>query len=194
MKKNSIKTYNSLIICLIGLQFTSKNECSQLVKELGFKIYSTGDYIRNETERVFGEITFDTVNKFYNDFILLNPMLSIQPILKKNEFNNTPLLVIDSLKNFVQLNTLYKITKEIITVSLWAPKNIRFKRLSQRSRQDDPKDINEFNFRDNKEIKFGIGDIFINSDYFIDNTNRNISLKEFRKLMENLLAKYNFIG
>ena len=71
-------------------------------------------------------------------------------------------------------------------LSVFASPKTRFNRISQRAREDDTDDINEFRERDKRELKFGIGSVVATSDYIIINEN---SFEEYQKQIDEFFKK-----
>jgi len=60
----------------------------------------------------------------------------------------------------------------------------RFRRLLNRKRADDSLDKSEFESRDKRELKFGIGEVIARADYMVPNEG---SIKRFKNTIRSIL-------
>ncbi|MGI6009168.1 MAG: AAA family ATPase [Methanomethylophilus sp.] len=73
---------------------------------------------------------------------------------------------------------------EVVIVSVHASPSVRYARLVKRGREDAPKNIEEFEARDAREISWGSAEVIALSDLTIENMS---SLEDFRKRSAELL-------
>ena len=64
---------------------------------------------------------------------------------------------------------------------------LRFERLKNRGRVDDPKNIEDFYKRDLRELSWGLGEALALSDVIIDN---NGTFEEYRANIDKVIKKY----
>jgi len=81
--------------------------------------------------------------------------------------------------------------EKIIIIAVHSSPRKRFERLSKRGRSDDPKTWSEFEARDWKELKFGIGSVIALADYLIVNENH---ISEYKKEIERVAEKLGLKG
>lgn len=174
----------NVAICLAGLQYSAKKEVSEEAKKIRFNVFSTGDLIRKKVINFFGELSFLNIMSYFQDVIWKDPLLPIRPIL---ETKTKGYLLVDSIKSTRQSEALLDANYKVITYALWAPRPVRYKRLGMRTRKDDAKTIEDFNFRDSLELNFGLGSAIALADHMINASEQSRAVRSFRSLFKNVI-------
>ena len=171
-----------IAICLAGLQFSAKEECSVIAKAHGVPVYKVGDWVRSLLLDSNTILNFIEINKLSEKILKEDPYRPFREIL--DDIFSHEMVVIDSVKNYQQVNFLRQQGLEVKIVSLHCPKPIRFKRLSMRERMGDPKNITDFDRRDSMELNSGLKDLLLNSDYKIFSKSQQKAANRFLFLLK----------
>jgi dephospho-CoA kinase len=157
-----------LFIVIAGMPGAGKSIVAQAAKDLGLPIYNMGDVVREETLKIFGVITPDTMretsrivrDKYGKTFVAEKTIEKIS--------NEPPVVVIDGVRSLDEVSVFRKKGKTLI-VAIHASPKTRFKRLLRRGRAGDPRSWDDFVKRDMVELGFGLGNVIALSDYMIVN-------------------------
>ena len=87
------------------------------------------------------------------------------------------IFLVDGCRSLDEVQSYRRLSKEVYIIGVHAPRMIRYDRLVQRGREDAPKNIEEFDERDNRELGWGLGNVIALSDILIVN---NSDLDSFR--------------
>jgi dephospho-CoA kinase len=179
------------VIAICGLPGSGKSTAIEAIKDLG-DIITMGDVVRNEAKKRNIAPTSFNLGKLANklrqeegkDIIAKKCIDLIQ-----NQFTSE-VLFIDGIRSISEVNLFRKFWKfPIISIILNAEE--RFKRLFNRGRSDDPKDVEEFKERDKREEDFGLIEVLKIADYSIVN---NSTIEDLKKrtgeLVQNIIKNY----
>lgn len=131
-----------MIIGLTGKNGGGKGEVSKFLDERGFQALSLSDVIREEAQRLGKLVTRETLvelgNQLRREFgagVLAERIFArLDP--EKN-------YVIDSIRNPAEVQ-VFRRRRDFYLAHLQAPQKLRFERLRQRGRENDPKTFEEF--------------------------------------------------
>lgn len=159
-----------LALCTTGLPGSGKGVFKEGAERLGIPTYVMGDYVRREAEKKYGKVdsmtTGDTMiylrEKFGRDIIAKLVADDIE-----NDGHN--IFLIDGIRNMEELEHFKGRGWEVILISVLASRETRYKRLVNRGRVDDIKDISEFMMREDREKSIGLNRIIDIADYYFYN-------------------------
>lgn len=178
------------VIGFCGLPGSGKSTAMEAIKDLG-TIITMGDVIRNEAKIRGIEPTDVNLGKIAND--LRNE--GGQEIIAKmcvELINNlkSDVIFVDGVRSIAEINIFRKSWKFPLIATV-IDENIRFKRLYERGRRDDPKTIDELRERDKREIQFGLMDVIKNAEYKIENSSTIEDLKnKTRRIVLEIIKNY----
>jgi len=134
-----------------------------------------GDAVRAEAKRRNLEPTGTNLGKLMLELREKNGQGAVAELIKDQITNSkSDVVVIDGIRSNEEIQVLKKITKvKILAVN--ATVDTRFKFLFDRGRSDDPKDRNEFEKRDSREISVGVSKSIDLADETISNDKLTIS-------------------
>ena len=150
-----------------------------------------GDVIRNEakirgidpTGENLGKIANELRDKWGQEIIATKCVELIRTF--KNE-----IIFVDGVRSIIELNVFRKFWKFPLIATVIDEK-IRFKRLYERARSDDPKTIDELRERDKREIAFGLNSLVEKAEYKIENTSSIEELQiKTRKIVLEIIQTY----
>lgn len=164
-----------LIVCLTGLPGAGKSTIANGLKTKNFEVINMGDAVRAEAKRRNLEPTGTNLGKLMLELREKNGQGAVAELIKDQITNSkSDVVVIDGIRSNEEIQVLKKITKvKILAVN--ATVDTRFKFLFDRGRSDDPKDRNEFEKRDSREISVGVSKSIDLADETISNDKLTIS-------------------
>jgi len=173
-----------IVVGITGMPGSGKSLAAQYLVRKGFEKVEMGDIIREEMKKKKMRITNKSIRefslllrkKFGNDVVARLTLIE----LRKKKGN----IVIVGLRGAGEIRYFRKRMKQFYVIALVAPKSLRYKRLRARGRDDDPKNIEEFEFREAKEKRYGVEGAIRNADFVVSNTS---SVKQLKRDLDSLL-------
>ncbi|MGC8587106.1 MAG: AAA family ATPase [Candidatus Micrarchaeia archaeon] len=180
-----------MIICITGMPGSGKSVTADILGKMGFKIIEMGDLIREEMKRNGIKVTNENMRNFAIDIRKRggNDIVAKLTAKKIKNLRNRGKIAIVGVRNADELSYFRRIFKRFATVEIYAPAKSRYERLEGRGRKDDPKNYNEFKFREKKEGKLGIASAIMSTDYVVLNTGSIADLKKSLKLLVGFLEE-----
>ena len=97
------------------------------------------------------------------------------------------IFMIDGCRSMDEVRAYRNITDDVHIVAIFTSPSTRYARLQKRGRDDAPKNIEEFNERDNRELGWGLGETMALADKMIINES---SLEEFKAAVKELMEDF----
>ena len=97
------------------------------------------------------------------------------------------IFMIDGCRSMDEVRAYRNLTDDVNIVAIFASPKTRYDRLVKRAREDAPKNIDEFNERDNRELGWGLGETMALADRMIINES---SLDDFKKAVKELMEDF----
>ncbi|MFW9881814.1 MAG: AAA family ATPase [Candidatus Thorarchaeota archaeon] len=178
------------VLTIAGLPGSGKTTAIDAIKDLGI-IVTMGDVIRNEVKKRNLEPTGDNIGNIARE---LREKEGTAIIAKKCvEFImnlDADAVFVDGVRSLAEVNIFRKFWKFPI-IAIVVNEELRFKRLFERGRTDDPKCLEDLKERDNREIQFGLINVIKNADYTIlNNTTIEDLKKKMRKIVVDIINHY----
>jgi dephospho-CoA kinase len=98
--------------------------------------------------------------------------------------NKPQLFLVEGIRSPWEVNIFKKNFKDFKVIAVHSKPETRFFRLKKRMRSDDSADSKESMERDQRELKFGIGEVIVNSDFMVVNEG---SLNKFKKTVQRII-------
>ncbi|MCD7781493.1 MAG: AAA family ATPase [Methanosphaera sp.] len=181
-----------------GLPGSGKSVISRIAKKEGIYTISMGNVIRKEAEKnncstgtmavklreKYGKnvVANRCVNEVYthskNNRHNKNNKVTVKKIYTTHSKNNKPqrykkieqdIYIIEGIRSPAEVTYFKKHFKNFKVIGIHSSPEKRFNRLKRRKRSDDSTDYIEFSRRDERELRFGIGDVIALSDYMLIN-------------------------
>jgi len=180
-----------MIVIVTGMPGSGKSKIVREFERKGFPSVSMGDLVREETVKRGLELTKENVAKVS---IRLRQELGQNAVAKlavervKELLKSNSLVVIDGVRSLDEVGTFRGAFPEekIVIVAVHTSPEERFSRLRARGRHDDPRSWEEFEERDWKELKFGIGNVIAMADYMVVN---DCHKKEYKRRVKALVER-----
>ncbi|MCX8183949.1 MAG: nucleoside monophosphate kinase [Crenarchaeota archaeon] len=175
------------LILISGMPGSGKTTVAKLIGEHGFTVVSMGDAVREEAETrgIGGDIV--SMSRF---MVKLRKELGNDAVAKlverKIEKSDSKIIVVDGLRSVREAEYFKSKGYFITRVAVLAPISLRYNRLSNRNRPDDPETLRELEERDRVELSVGLGEVLALSDVYIVNDG---SLKDLEEAVESKLKE-----
>ena len=173
------------VIGISGLPGSGKSYISTYAMKNNYKVTSMGDVIREEAEKR-GEDTGTTAKNLrleQGEYVVAKLTIKkVQNLIKDSSEN----IIVEGIRSPYEVEMFRDAFPNFTVLSVFASPKTRFKRISERARDDDTQDINEFRARDKRELKFGIGSVVATSDYIIINED---SFEAYQKQIDEFFNK-----
>ena len=133
-----------MIVGLTGYLAAGKGVVSDFLNEKGFVYMSLSEELREIAKEKKIEITRQTLQDLGNKMREENGIgFLAERIAEKIKNQQYTKVVVDGIRNPGEIRVLKKL-REFILVAVYAPREIRFKRLVERNRESDPKTWEDF--------------------------------------------------
>ena len=177
-----------IVIALTGMPGSGKTTVSTIFKEKGFKVLIMGDAVRKEMQEKKIEINNRSLRNYVLKIRKSDPNYVLNLVKKElNDLLKTEeVVVLDGSRNVSEIKELKKEAFKVVSVAVIADKAVRFDRIRSRNNSSDVSTLEEFEWREGKELKFGCGEVIASSDYFLIN---NSSVDELRKKIDSLILR-----
>ncbi len=182
------------VICVVGMPGAGKSIVSKALAEaLNTQVISMGDVVRYEASRrgigkdLISMMKFaEELRRMYGkDAVAKLTVLYIRKLNIGKE-----VLIIDGVRSLSEVEVFRRNFNDVAIVAIHSSPKTRFRRLKERGRPDDPKTWDEFRLRDEKELKFGIGNVIALADYMVVNEDKEISelIREVKDIAHRLVG------
>lgn len=184
-----------MIVIVTGMPGSGKSKIVKEFEKRGFPSVSLGDIVREETVKRGLELTKENVAKVS---IRLRQELGQNAVAKlavekvRALLKDSQVVVIDGVRSLDEVGTFRGAFPEekIVIIAVHTPPKQRFERLKARGRHDDPQTWEDFEERDWKELRFGIGGVIAMADYMVvNNGSREAYEAKVKKLVDEILSK-----
>ncbi len=170
-------------ILIIGMPGSGKDEFAMVAREMGIEVVNMGDIVRKYTSSIGVSISMsgEIASKERKDHGMdIWAKRTIEQI--KSAF-----VVVEGVRNVEEVVRFRKDMKVGLVVGISSGREKRFSRLLKRGREDDPRNIEEFTVRENRELSWGIGEVLATADRYICNDG---TIMEFRENVREFLNEH----
>jgi dephospho-CoA kinase len=94
------------------------------------------------------------------------------------------LFLVDGCRSMDEVKAFRSLGGRVLIIGIHSPPELRFARLVRRGRADAPRNEEEFDERDRRELSWGLGDVLALSDVMLSNSS---TLEDFRLISNKLL-------
>lgn len=166
------------VVAISGMPGAGKGVASEAGKQLGFEVLVLGDVIREETQRRGLEPTPRNMGAVMLQVREDEGAAAVaKRLLPKIEASRANLLIVEGVRSLSELAEL-KSKFEVVMVAIHASPKTRFQRLLSRGRSDDPKTLEVFYERDDRELDIGLGKVIALADIVVTNEGTIAELQE----------------
>ena len=172
-------------IAFTGMPGAGKTEAVKVAKEMGIRVISMGDEVREETRKRGLEINDENLGKIADEMRKKHGMnIWAKKCLRKIEMMEDKIIVIDGIRNIEEVETFRNKIENFILVAIHASPSTRYNRLIKRGRKDDSIKIEDLKRREKRELAWGVGNVIAMADIIVINEN---SLEKFKEKIREIL-------
>ena len=166
---------------------SGKGVFRKTVQRLGYPVVIMGDVVRAEVKRRNLNPTPENMGKVMLSLRELDGPSAIakQCIIPLKETTGN-LVVIDGIRSLVEVEEFKKHFPNFVLVAVHSSPMIRYKRLVNRKRSDDPPNWATFMDRDLRELGIGMGSVISLADYMIINEG---SINRYKNKITQVISK-----
>ncbi len=177
------------VISICGLPGSGKSTAIDAIKDIGHVI-TMGDVIRQEARLRNIPGTGENLGKIARELRERHgPEIIAKKCVDMIKSLGEEIIIVDGVRSLSEV-TIFRTYWSFPIIAIIASEEIRFKRLLERERSDDPKTIEDLRKRDNREIEFGQKWVIEAADYKIYNDSTIEELKKkTRTLVLDILGK-----
>lgn len=147
-----------------------KEEFVKIAQKRGHTVVRMGDAVREEAkkrslpqnDRAIGSLAHEEREKYGYGIWAVRTLAKINEADDKN-------VVIDGCRGDAEVTVFKQNFSDLDVVAVFSSPDTRYDRLRNRRRGDAPMTIEDFWERDQRELKWGIGNVFATADYLIVN-------------------------
>ena len=181
------------IICLTGMPGSGKSLCARIFNKNGFTIIEMSSIVKDLMNQKKVEINninlrnfSSSLRKKYGNEIVAKLVYKKIKALSKSKKTK---ILINGIRSLYEVKYFKKMFPGIILIAISSPERTRYKRIIARARHDDMHTFKEFQWRENKELSWGLKKAISNADIIIYNNstkqtlhkNINIFIKKIKK-------------
>lgn len=161
---------DKLVLGLTGMPGSGKSLVINVAKEQGYDVIVMGDIVREETKKRNMELTRENVGK-----VMLalrreeGPAVIAKRCLPKITKSKNTKVIVDGIRSLDEIDEFKRNLPKFTHIGVHSGPETRFQRLFNRARTDDPKDWEDFNERDQRELSVGLGNAIAMSERMIIN-------------------------
>jgi dephospho-CoA kinase len=177
---------DKLVIGLTGMPGAGKSIFVEAATELGYVTVAMGDVIREETKKRGLDLNPQNVG-----IVMLElrkeggPYVVAEKCVPKIAQQASPKILVDGLRSLNEVDIFKANFANFKLLAVHAAPEVRFVRLSQRGRSDDPKTFEVFHERDMRELGVGLGNAIAMAEHILINDNSMESFKaQVKKYLE----------
>jgi dephospho-CoA kinase len=177
---------DKLVLGLTGMPGAGKSLFVDVAEELGYVKVTMGDVIREETRKRGLELTPQNVGKVMLELRKEggNNIIAEKCVPKILQQASSK-IVIDGIRSLNEAEVFQANFEAFKLINVHAAPAVRFERLSQRGRSDDPQTFEVFHERDMRELSVGLGSAIAMSEDVLVNDNSMESFKtQVKKYLE----------
>lgn len=177
---------DKLILGLTGMPGSGKSLVVSIAEEQEYDVVVMGDIIREETKKRKLQLTPENMGK-----VMLalrreeGPAVIAIRCLPKIAESKKDKVIVDGIRSLDEIDEFKRNLKKFTHIAIHASPATRFQRLYNRARPDDPKNWEDFNERDMREISVGLGNAIAMAERMIINEGPiNVVKVDIREVLE----------
>lgn len=173
---------------------SGKSVVSRVAESLGMNVVRMGDVIRNEAKirnQAPGLVAVE-LRKEFGEYVVAdrcvefikNASNNYSTQEDKSKKNKPQSFLIEGIRSPYEVEIFKRNFPDFKVIAVHSKPETRFLRLKKRMRSDDSAEIKESVKRDQRELKFGIGDVIANADFMVVNES---SINKFKDIIRSII-------
>jgi len=176
------------VIATAGMPGSGKGEALKYFKEKDISAIVMREVVQKEMEKKGIEVNNKNLREYATELRKKNGMDIVArmclPLIKELAKKHETILI-DGIRSFEEVKIFKKeLTKDFVLIAIFASPKTRFERLKNRGENWDMKTWEEFEWRDNVELSWGLRNSIALADFTIDNSG---SLEDLNKRLDKIL-------
>ena len=164
------------LIVVAGMPGAGKEEFLNVARDMDIPFLRMGDLVRELYPKRGDEDRDLTLGQFANiERERHGYNIWAKRALERMSGN---IYLIDGCRSMDEVMAYRSLSDDVNIIAIHAPPRIRYDRLVKRQRDDAPRNVEEFDARDSREMGWGLADVIALSDHLIVNDG---SLEKFRE-------------
>ncbi len=178
-----------MIICLTGMPGSGKTEAACILRKMKFRTVEMVDSVKDMMKERGIKVNNKSIRMFSVELRKSRgpTIFAIETAKRLKKTGKSEKLCIVGVRSVEEIHYFKKSLPEMRVIALTAPKKIRFSRMLVRKRKDDSKEIKGLEFRERKEVQFGMLKAIETADFIVANigsrTELGKNLKEVVRLL-----------
>ncbi len=163
---------------------SGKSYYSKLISDaIKAPVFAMGDVVREEVSLRGLPLTIENIERVATELREKQGKgIVASLLLKKIEGCNSNIILIDGIRSLEEIEVIEK-KYDVCLIAIHAPPAVRFKRVMERNRGGKGITLDEFKFRDMKNLEYGVGEVIALSDYIIINDTDKGPSETFGKVL-----------
>ena len=186
------------VIGVTGMPGSGKSVVSRVADSVGMKVVRMGDVIRNEAQKrneAPGKVAVE-LRQEYGEFVVAERCVEFIKNFStgevgssnKSQKDKSPVFLIEGIRSPWEVQIFKKNFPNFKVIAIHSAPQTRYMRLKKRMRSDDSAEAKEARKRDQRELKFGIGEVIASADFMVVNESAKGKLKNtVRGILKNEL-------
>jgi dephospho-CoA kinase len=195
-KSNRTGAIKMKVIALTGMPGSGKSVVTEVLKTEGYETVYMGNIVRNEIAEKNIEPTSKNVRNYatdlrkqYGDDIIAKRC--IPELKEKLTHSKSKAVIIEDIKGIAEVECFRKeLGEDFQLIAIHASPRLRYERSLKRPKEWDNKaisDFSEFQWRDKKEMSWGLGEAIALADYIVTNDSTEEELiKKIRSIFKQI--------
>lgn len=185
-------TAEKLVVGLVGMPGAGKSVVVNVAKAKGYGVVVMGDEVREEAKRRNLEPTPENIGYIMLEMRRLEGEATVaKRCLSKILMKPEEKVIVDGVRSLKEVEEFRKNFSRFVLVAVHSSPQTRFRRLFNRQRSDDPKNLEIFRERDMRELGVGLGNAIAMAEHMIVNEGSLNSMKrKAEKILERIEAKW----
>jgi len=178
------------VIGVTGMPGSGKSVVSRVGKSLGMEVVRMGDVIRDEAlqrNQDPGKVALE-IREENGEFVVAERCVELIKASENQDKNleglSSSFYLIEGIRSPYEVERFKQEFKDFKVITVHSKPKTRFQRLKRRRRSDDSPMVHDLQTRDQRELRFGIGEVIANSDYVVINEG---SLKKLKNKVRSIL-------
>jgi dephospho-CoA kinase len=173
------------VIGITGMPGAGKTEVAKVAKAKGIPVIRMGDLVWKEVKGKGLELSDESIGKVASELRKGEPAIWAIKTIEAIKQLKTEIVVVDGVRSKAEAEKFRSEFPDFQLVAIHASLANRFKRIFSRGRMDDIASKRAFLERDERELRWGIGDAIALADLVLVNES---SLEEFREEVAHLFG------